>query len=376
MFGALLGRKIESHGRKTALDAHLQKGELRSNGFTLSNLRDPALIRLFGGGMTTGSGVDVNETTALSAGAVKQAVRLLSQTMGMLPLHVYERVGTRDKQKQRAPGHPLYQVLHSRPNPEQTRMEFMSMMVGNHVMRGNAVAEIVRDAGGRVRELWPIPSHCVRMERDRQTRARTYWVNVRGEEKKLRADQVLHVPNFTMDGVWGRGLLDDAPEAIGTMIAAERSGANLYANGLQIGGVLSHPGELGEDGQKVLRKSIDDQNAGIGKAGRFLLLEEGMSYTPMGVNPRDAQLIDSRKFGVVEVARHTNLPPHLLMDLDRATFSNIEEQGIQFVTYSLGPFISLFEQRFNVDLLDPRDWERFYCEFNVDGLLRGNIDAR
>lgn len=370
MLGTLLGRKIESR-------ANANGPGREERGFNLANLRDPALIRLFGGGHTSTAGVEVTEETALSVGAVKQAVKLLSETMGMLPLHIYERSGDRERQKKRAPQHPLYKILHTQPNPEMTRMEWISFGVANLVLRGNFYSEIVRDNGGRVRELWPIPASAMKVKRDIQTRAIKYSVTVAGQEKPLRADQVLHIRNFQTSGLCGRGLLDDACEPIGTMMAAEQSAAGLYKNGLQVGGTLAHPKTLGEDGMANLRKSIDDQVGGIGKAGRYLLLEEGMTYTAGGnVTPKDAELIPSRKFGVLEVARHTNLPPHLLMDLDRATFSNIEEQGIQFVTYSLGPFIARIEQRIGIQLFSEAEQDRFFAEFNVDGLLRGNIKAR
>ena len=364
MFGALLGRKLES------------RVEERGATFNLANLKDPALIRLFGGGAPSSAGIDVNEETALSTGAVHQAVRLVSETMGMLPLHTYERAGDRDKQKRRAPNHPLYAILHRRPNPEQTRIEFISMLVANMVLHNVAYAEIVRDTAERVRALWPIPPHLVTEKRDPQTRERYYEVRVGGESKPLSARQVLRVRGFSPDGSGRGGLLHWGKDAIGTMVSAERAGAALWANGMNPGGILTHPGELGEQGIANLEKTISDKHGGIGQAGRLLILEENMKYEPTGISPKDAELIASRKFSVLEIARHTNIPPHMLMDLDRATFSNIEEQGIQFVTYTLGSFIARIEQQINVDLFSAAEQGRYFAEFNVDGLLRGNILAR
>lgn len=358
MIGALLGRRIESRGANLSL-------------------KDPALARFFrGGGRNSAAGVAVTEETMMTSSTVIQAVRLVSETLGMLPLHVMERTSGSAKEKRRAPNHPLYRLLRLQPNPEMTAMEFWTWMVGNYMVRGNAVAEIVRDGGGRIRQLWPLPANAVRCERDRQTRERIYKVSTPNGDVTLRASQVLHIANFHLDGLWGRGLLDNACETVGVMAAQEQLAASLYANGLHTGGVLSHPGELGDEGQKNLRASIDDMHGGVSKAGKYLILEEGMTYTAGGITPKDAELIASRKFSVLEVARHTNLPPHMLMDLERATFSNIEEQGRQLVTYTLGPLIARFEQKVNIALFGEGDSDRFFAEFNVDALLRGNIEAR
>lgn len=359
MFRSLLGRKIEERGAS----------------INLANLRDPELIRLFGGGRASSAGVTVDEETALSTGTVIQAVRLISETMGMLPLHVNERVGS-NREKRRASNHPLYSVLHHRPNPEMTRMEFVSRCVGQMILHGNAFAEIVRDGGGRVRSLWPIPDRLVEIKRDPETMELYYTVNVAGERKPLRASQMLHVPVFCTEGVRAKGLLHYGKDAIGAMVAAEQSTGDLYANGLQPSAILTHPKTLGDEGKKNVGESIMDRHGGLGNRGRILILEEDMKYTPMGITPKDAELIASRKFSVLEVARHTNIPPHMLMDLERATFSNIEEQGRQLTTYTFGPYCARIEQKMNNVLFDTPEADRFFVEFNVDALLRGNIVAR
>jgi HK97 family phage portal protein len=178
------------------------------------------------------------------------------------------------------------------------------------------------------------------------------------------------------NGVTGFSPIAVARQAIGLAIASQEYGARLFKNDTRPGGVLEHPQKLSEPAYKRLRESIENQHQGLSNAHRMMILEEGMKWSQVGINPDEAQFLESRKFSVTEIARMFNLPPHFLRDLERATFSNIEQQAIEFVVYTLRPWVVRFEQRLKIELLSPQDRVTHFIKFNVDGLLRGDIQTR
>lgn len=334
---------------------------------------DRWLIRAFGGD-PTGSGVEVTEDTALSATAVWAGVRLISETLAMLPLKLYERVDERSKKLARGLG--LFRLLHDEPNPEQTSFEFREMQQGFLLTWGNCYTQKVYNGRGEVTELWPLVPWRVMPER---TAAQTlvYKVDLPGGgQAVLPADDVLHIPGFSSTGLLGDNVIQRFQEAIGLSLAAERSGGAFYSNGAQAGGFLVHPRKIGPEGRKNLLESWNEQHQGPSRAHRVSILEEGLTWQQTTVDPEKAQALQTRKFQVTEVARILRLPPHLLYDLERSTNNNIEHQGQEFVTYSMQPWLTRWEQRMNRSLLLPNQRAILYTKFEVGGLLRGDSAAR
>jgi len=326
-------------------------------------------------GYPTASGIDLNDQTALSCMAVYAAVRLLSETVGSLPGHVMRQT---DGGKEKALSHPLYPILHEQANPEQTAMEWRETAMCHLLLRGNHYSEKQYDQAGRLIALWPIHPDRVRVERTTASAPLSYRITVPGSgtEVRLGADRMLHLRGLSSNGVTGWSPIAVARQAVGLAIAAQDYGARLFKNDTRPGGVLEHPQKLSEPAYKRLRTSIEEQHQGLSNAHRMMILEEGMKWSQVGINPDEAQFLESRKFSVTEIARLFNIPPHFLRDLDRATFSNIEQQAIEFVVYSLRPWLVRLEQRLKIELLSPADRITHYIKFNVDGLLRGDIKTR
>lgn len=326
------------------------------------------------GGYPTASGIDVNDQTALSCMAVYAAVRLLSETIGSLPGHVMRMT---EQGKEKASTHPLYSIIHEQPNPEQTAMEWRETAMCHLLLRGNHYSEKQYDGGGRLIALWPWHPDRVRVERHTAMSSLSYLFRVPGGgEVRLPAERVLHLRGLGSNGVTGFSPIAIARQALGLAVAAQEYGARLFANDTRPNGILEHPMKLSDPAFKRLKTSIETEHQGVSNAHRMMILEEGMKWHQVGINPDDAQFLESRKFSVTEIARLFNLPPHFLRDLERATFSNIEQQGIEFVVYTLRPWLVRFEQRLKIELLSPQDRVTHFIKFNVDGLLRGDIAAR
>jgi len=325
-------------------------------------------------GYPTASGVDVNDQTALSCMAVYAAVRLLSETIGSLPGHVMRQT---DRGKEKALTHPLYSIIHEQPNPEMTAMEWREVAMCHLLLRGNHYSEKQYDQAGRLIALWPIHPDRVRIERSGAAAPLVYRITVPGGgEVRLGPDRMLHLRGLGSNGITGFSPIAVGRQALGLALAAQEYGARLFKNDTRPGGVLEHPNKLSDPAYARLKTSIEEQHQGVSNAHRMMILEEGMKWNKVGIDPDDAQFLESRKFSVVEVARLFNLPPHFLRDLERATFSNIEQQGIEFVVYTLRPWLVRFEQRLKLELLSPQDRVAHFIKFNVDGLLRGDIKTR
>lgn len=322
-------------------------------------------------GSVSDSGVSITPDGALGISTVFACVRVLAEDVAKLPLNLYRRTGNNGKE--RAADHPLYGLLHDAPNGFQTSFEFREMLQGHLGLRGNAYAFINR-YGGEVRELLPIHPDRVTPRLDNWTP--TYEVRIPGRPKKVyRADQILHLRGLASDGLKGLSPVHVGREAIGTARAAEQHGARYFRNGAKPGLVVKHPDELSETGSENLRKSIEASVTGE-NLFRVLLLEEGMDVTAVGLNQRDAQYIESRKFQVPEIARFYRMPLHKIQDMSASTNNNIEHQGIEYLTDTLQPWLVRWEQRLTLALLTPKERKEFFFEFNADGVVRGDLKSR
>lgn len=327
----------------------------------------------------TAAGVDVTTEGSLQSTAVYACVRAIAESIASLPFHLYERL---DRGKERATAHPLYNLLRFSPNPEMTSQEFREAMTGHMCLWGNAYANIEWLNSGFPGALWPLRPDRMSITRDPNTGELAYIYRLSkpdpdgSMERKLRAVDVWHIRGFSSNGIVGYSPIALAMQAVGLSMAAEEFGARFFGNGAAPGGVLEHPGVLGEEAQKNLRKSWNEMHSGLENTHRIAILEEGMSYKQVGIPPDQAQFLETRKFQVREIARMFRIPPHKIADLEQATFSNIEHMSIEFVTDTLMPWMTRWEQRVSLNLLQPGERSRYFAEHLVDGLLRGDMASR
>ncbi len=318
----------------------------------------------------TSSGKVVNEKSAMQTTAVYACVRILSETIASLPLHTYQKT---DKGKEKAVDHPLYHLLHDEPNPEMTSFVFRETLMGHLLLWGNAYAQVIRDGRGKVMALYPLMPDKMTVHRSEGGEL-YYSYSKEGQEHILRSFEVLHIPGLGFDGLLGHSPIAMAKNAIGMAIATEEYGANFFNNGANPGGVLEHPGIL-KDPERV-RKSWNSVYAGSGNAHKVAVLEEGMSFKPIGIPPEQAQFLQTRKFQLNEIARIFRVPPHMIGDLEKSSFSNIEQQSLEFVKYTLTPWLSRWEMAMKKSLLSPSEKKDYFIKHNVEGLLRGDYKTR
>lgn len=325
------------------------------------------------------SGKRVNERSAMQMTAVYCCVRILSEAVAGLPLHLYQY--TDEGSKAKAVKHPLYFLLHDEPNPEMTSFIFRETLMTHLLLWGNAYAQIIRNGKGEIIGLYPLMPD--RMTVDRDEEGRLYYEYMTSTDDapinekttvKLPPSEVLHIPGLGFDGLVGYSPIAMAKNAIGMAIACEEYGAKFFANGAQPSGVLEHPGTI-KDPSRV-RESWQNTFGGSQNANKVAVLEEGMKYTPISISPEQAQFLETRKFQIDEIARIFRVPPHMVGDLEKSSFSNIEQQSLEFVKYTLDPWVSRWEQSMMRSLLTAEEKKQYFVKFNVDGLLRGDYASR
>lgn len=350
-----------------------------------SNLSEPKFwLKDALGVSPSASGIRVTADSALAYEPVYSCVRVLSEEVAGLPLKLYRSLdgGSRNEDK----NHSLYSVLHDLANPEMTAFELRETMMGHLLLRGNAYAEIVRDQAGRVRQLWPLHPDKMTVQRDGYNPSSPLLysyelpngqrVKLEGSSNPNVAPTVLHLRGLTPDGLIGYSPMSVMKQCIGLGIAVEQYGARLFSNGARPGGLLKSDKTLSKQAQDRLKQSWESLHKGLEHAHRIAILEEGLTWQQVGINPEDAQFLESRKFNRTQIAAIFRVPPHMIADLDRATFSNIEHQSIDFVVHSIRPWLVRLEQAYKRDLLGRKDFEVYTIEHSVDGLLRGDTASR
>ena len=329
------------------------------------------------GGST--SGKPVNERSAMQMTAVYSCVRILAEAVAGLPLHLYKYTDSGGKAK--ATDHPLYLLLHDEPNPEMSSFVFRETLMTHLLLWGNAYAQIIRNGKGEVVALYPLMPN--KMTVDRDSNGQLYYTYQRSNEEahtmegssvKLKPSDVLHIPGLGFDGLVGYSPIAMAKNAIGMAIACEEFGAKFFANGAAPSGVLEHPGTI-KDPSRV-RDAWQSQFGGSSNSGKVAVLEEGMKYTPISISPEQAQFLETRKFQINEIARIFRVPPHMVGDLEKSSFSNIEQQSLEFVKYTLDPWIIRWEQSMMRVLLSLDEKKEYFIKFNLEGLLRGDYQSR
>jgi HK97 family phage portal protein len=331
---------------------------------------------LFGG---TTSGKAVTERTAMQMTAVYSCVRILAEAVAGLPLNLYKYLP--DGGKEKSFDHPLYRLLHDEPNPEMSSFVFRETLMTHLLLWGNAYAQIIRNGKGEVVALYPLMPNKMTVDRDQSgqlyysyNRSSDEAPTMKGSTVILKPSDVLHIPGLGFDGLVGYSPIAMAKNAIGLAIATEEYGAKFFANGAAPGGVLEHPGTI-KDPQRV-RDAWQSQFGGSANSGKVAVLEEGMKYTPIGISPEQAQFLETRKFQINEIARIFRVPPHMVGDLEKSSFSNIEQQSLEFVKYTLDPWVIRWEQSFMRRLLTEDEKKQYFVKFNLEGLLRGDYQSR
>jgi len=325
------------------------------------------------------SGVFVNEDTALRTAAVYACVRVISEAIASLPLNVYEYSGDG---RNLAPSHNLYNILHYEPNPEMTSFAFRETMMSHVLLYGNAYAQIIRDNSGKVKALYPLLPNKVEVRRSEAGDLfYTYWRNDderrRGELAGAIAmpkDYVLHFAGLSFDGLVGYSPIAIARNAIGLAIATEDYGAGFFNNSANPGGIIEADHVISNPDK--IRLAWEALYRGSNKSHRIAILEEGLKFKPVSIPPEEAQFLETRRFQLDEIARIFHVPPHMIGDLEKSSFNNIEQQSLEFLTYTIDPWVTRLEQSMFQRLLLPLEKERYFIKFNVDGLLRGDYEKR
>lgn len=325
------------------------------------------------------AGKNVNERSAMQMTAVYSCVRILAEAVAGLPLHLYRY--KEDGGKERAIDNNLYHLLHDEPNKEMSSFIFRETLMTHLLLWGNAYAQIIRNGKGEVVALYPLMPN--KMQVDRDDNGELYYIYTRSSDEAktmegvtvyLRPRDVLHIPGLGFDGLVGYSPIAMAKNAIGLAIATEEYGAKFFANGAAPSGVLEHPGTIKDPSR--LRENWNSTFGGSANSGKVAVLEEGMKYTPISISPEQAQFLETRKFQIDEIARIFRVPPHMVGDLEKSSFSNIEQQSLEFVKYTLDPWVIRWEQSLSRSLLNDDEKRKYFFKFNLEGLLRGDYESR
>lgn len=318
------------------------------------------------------AGKSVTERTALQQTAVYACVRIIAETIASLPLHFYKYT---DEGKEKDYTHPLYRILHDEPNPEMTAFVFRETLVSHLLLWGNAYAQIIRNGKGEVMYLYPLLPNGMTVERSDLTDEIFYtYMDTKGRMFRLTPSEVLHIPGLGFDGLIGYSPIAMTKNAIGLSIAAEEYGSKFFANSANPSGVLEHPGVLKDP--KKIRDSWNEVYSGTSNSHRVAVLEEGLTFKSISIPPNDAQFIETRKFQINEICRIFRVPPHMVADLEKSSFSNIEQQSLDFIVNTIRPWLIRIEQSIGQKLLLPDEKNKFFAKFNVNGMLRGDFSSR
>lgn len=335
-----------------------------------ATMKEPEWWRQQGFSQSTGAGSHVSPDSALQVNAVYACVRILSETIASLPLKTYQET-TEGRELVR---HPLSALLGQSPNGEQTAFEVREFLMTNLGLRGNSYAQVIR-RGGRVVAIEPLNSRYMDVSRGANSEL-VFDYQQPGMPRVFSGGEIWRIAGLSSNGVTGMSPVTQARESIGIAIAGEKQAAKLFSNGAQIPGVLEFPDMLSDEQIEHLRTQFAEKHQGSDNAHKPLILESGMKYAAVGMSNSDAQFLESRKYQIADIARLYRVPLHMLNELDKATFSNIEHQSIEFVMHTIRPWLVRIEQSIARDLLTERERQSIFVSHSVEGLLRGDTKSR
>ena len=350
-------------------------GLFKSRDKPTNSYDSPSYTYFFG---RSNAGKRVTDRTALQHTVVYACVRVLSEAVAQLPLHLYKYTNSG---KERVPQHPLYFLLHDQPNPEMTSFRFRETLMSHILIYGNAYAQIIRNGRGEIIGLYPLTPDRIKVDRDEHNKLIYIYSrydevnpNIKTQgEIVLKQKDILHIPGLGFDGLVGYSPIAMAKNALGISLACEEYGASFFANGASPSGILEHPGVIKNPAK--IREAWHNAY-GSGNSHKVAVLEEGMKYQPIAIPNNEAQFLETRKFQIEEIARLYRVPLHMIGDLDHATFSNVEHLSLDFVKYSLDPWLVRWEQELMRALLSESEKGKYFIKFNVEGLLRGDYASR
>ncbi|MEX0445513.1 phage portal protein [Xenorhabdus sp. SGI246] len=330
------------------------------------------LSELIGLSYDTYSGRRVSPQLAMQLTAVFSCVRVLAESVGMLPCSLYKQL---DRGNQRAVEERLHKLLSVKPNNYMTPQEFWELLIACLCLRGNFYAYKVK-ALGEVVELLPLDPGCVvaKLNSDWQPEYQVTFPN--GESRALTQDELWHVRIFTLDGLTGLSPIAYARQAIGLGLATEEHGSRLFSNGAVTSGVLQTDQALKDEAYQRLKTDFEARHQGLVNAHKPMILEMGLKWHQISLSAEDAQFLETRKFQLEEICRIFRVPLHMVQNTDQATYNNIENLGIGFINYSLVPYLTRIEQRINAGLVRSNKQGQFYAKFNTGALLRGDMKSR
>jgi HK97 family phage portal protein len=350
--------------------ANVLVGNERRSGYA-----NPAewLINWVNGGTDSMAGVKITEQSALKYSPFWAAIRIISGTCGSLPIVVYKKT---ERGRDRAPNHKAYSLLHDAPNEYMDAVTFIETRMAHVLTYGNGYAEIQRDGAGRPVALWPLLPD--RTKRKLSPSGIPYYAiqPTHGDIVYLADDAVLHIKGLGYDGYTGYNVVQYHKDTLGYGIAVKEYGARYFANDASPGGVLEHPGTLGDKAAKHLTDSWNRQHQGLENKHRLAILEEGMTWKPIGVDPIKSQCLEVQKYSIDDCARIFQIPCHKLGSLEKASYNSIEEQNLDFITGTMFYWFRKIEQECNRKLFLPGERGHYYAEFLLDSLLRGNTASR
>lgn len=321
----------------------------------------------------TQAGEYVDEDTALKYAAVWRCVDVTAKAIAILPWSVFQKTASGRKEQAQS---DVRWLLHNQPNPEMSPYQFKHALVTHVLTWGNAYCEIERDNAGRPKWLWPITPDRVTPYRESVAGTVVYSISNPGSgPSDIEAANMLHLRGMGFDGLVGYSPIRKAAESIGLGIAMEKMGASVFGNGANMGGVIKHPQKLSPAAKKNLEDSIQ-RSAGGKNQGRWIVIEEGMSTERTSIPPNEAQFLESREHQAIDICRWFGVPPHKVFALDRATWSNIEHQELEFVSDAIQPIVTQLEEETNLKLFGRVNRGVLYTKFNMAALLRGDMKSR
>lgn len=349
--------------------------EFVENRGAFGSLANPSneFIQFMSGGQTSDAGVVVSPEMALKNMGLYAAITTIVEPLSHMPIPLIEIDGdNRIKRKD----HPVHKLLNAVFNDEHHSMEGREMLFGHYLLRGNAFAQILRTRSGKPAQLWVLHPDRMRVER-RSGQLFYIYTTATGSEVVLPKSDILHLRNLTnSDGLLGVGFIQLAGNALGLSVATEKYASKLYQQGARPSGVIKHPAKLGDKTMDRLRKQFTELYAGIENYGKMAILEEGMEWQKLGLSAEEAQIMQSRKFQIEEIARGLRVPGHKVGLLDKATFSNIEHQNLEFIVFTLMGHARRFEYTVVRDLLSEQERGILEPKYNFNSLSRGDIKTR
>lgn len=332
------------------------------------NNPEPWLLNLFGN--LSEAGIPVTKETAMRFDTVFSCIRVLSETFASFPLSVFMKT---DSGRIQADTHPVFSLIKSKPSPLMTAYSWKQAIMVHLCTQGNSFSRIIRNQRGNVAQilLFPYPE-CMTVS----IIGGQLWYKYPGVPEAMSSDEILHFAGMSWNGIVGMSPITYQRETIGLGIAQKTYSNKFYSNGTNMGGIVEVPNVLGDTAYKRLKESFDDKSQGLSNAHKAILLEGGAKYNKMSITPVDAQYVESRKLTKEDICGIFRVPPHMIANLDRATFSNIEQQSIEFISNTMTPYITSCENELDSKLFSPSELAKYYVKFNVNSHMRGDATAR